>query len=108
MLLSLRVDDKRLLITFCAVGETIIQQGDVKDTNFYMLEEGEAVATKVLDESESSEPTVVFSYKAGDYFGERRLTSDEPRGANVVAITDCRCITLDRQRCELSACVMDS
>jgi len=37
-----------------------------------------------------------MEYKVGDYFGERALVKDEPRAANVIAKSDCKCVSLDR------------
>ena len=57
---------------------------------FYILLEGEAVAT--LDDSKP-----VMTYKQGDYFGELALLRGEPRAANVIATSDCKLIYLDRK-----------
>lgn len=35
-------------------------------------------------------------YKAGDYFGELALLKNEPRAANVIAKTNLKCVSLDR------------
>lgn len=37
-----------------------------------------------------------MSYKQGDFFGERALIKNEPRAANVIAVTDCVLVSLDR------------
>ena len=66
------------------------EQGDI----FYIIEQGEAIATKTLEEGKS--PMQVMSYKAGDYFGELALLRGEPRAANIVATTNLKCATLDR------------
>ena len=34
----------------------------------------------------------VKSYKAGDYFGELALLRGEPRAANVISQSECKCI----------------
>lgn len=60
----------------------------------YFLQDGNAIATKVLQAG--AQPTQVMEYKVGDYFGERALVKNEPRAANVIAKTDCKCVYLDR------------
>lgn len=74
-------------------GETIIKEGD-SGNELFLLQEGEAFATKVL--AEGQDATTVKEYKSGDYFGERALLKNEPRAANVVAKTDCKLVTMDR------------
>lgn len=54
--------------------------GDV----FYIIEEGEAEATKTFEAGKPAQ--VVKNYKSGDYFGELALIKGEPRAANVVAV----------------------
>ena len=72
----------------------IIKQGEVGDS-FYLLIEGEAVATKVLPGQTHEEE--VMHYKSGDYFGELALLNNEPRAANVIAKTNLKAAVLDRQ-----------
>jgi cAMP-dependent protein kinase regulator len=65
-------------------GDMIIRQGD-KDENssFYMIIEGQCVATMVM---QPGTPAVeVKKYGPGDYFGERSLLKDAPRAANIIA-----------------------
>jgi cAMP-dependent protein kinase regulator len=50
---------------------------------FYIIEEGEAIATKTYDTSKPAE--IVLYYKKGDYFGELALLRGEPRAANIIA-----------------------
>lgn len=60
----------------------MIREGEMGDI-FYMIEDGEAEATKTL---EAGKPAVtVKKYKSGDYFGELALIKGEPRAANIVA-----------------------
>jgi len=75
-------------------GEYVIKQGESGD-KFFFIEDGEAVATKVL--AGKTQPEVVYSYKRGDYFGELALLKGEPRAANVIAKTDLALLALDRE-----------
>lgn len=63
-------------------GEFIIRQNE-EGKNFYIIEEGKAYATKVLNEGEEAEK--VHVYEKGGYFGELALLRNEPRAANVIA-----------------------
>ena len=74
-------------------GDFIIRQGEEGD-KFYLIEEGEAVATKSMNIDEEAKE--VMTYEAGDYFGERALLKNEPRAANVIAKTDCLVVSVDR------------
>ena len=62
-------------------GEYIIKEGDIGHV-FYIISDGEAVATKVLKEGEA--PVEVKHYKKGEYFGERALLTNEARAANII------------------------
>lgn len=74
-------------------GDFIIKQGEVGD-KFYLIESGEAIATKSLNAVEEAKE--VMTYGPGDYFGERALLKNEPRAANVIAKTDCKLVSLER------------
>eukprot|EP00829_Urostomides_striatus_P012806 TRINITY_DN3416_c0_g1_i4.p1 TRINITY_DN3416_c0_g1~~TRINITY_DN3416_c0_g1_i4.p1 ORF type:complete len:246 (+),score=35.63 TRINITY_DN3416_c0_g1_i4:465-1202(+) len=76
-----------------AAGTQIIKEGDVGDV-FFLLESGEAYATKLLPGQK--EPQKVMDYKKGAYFGELALIRGTPRAASVFAKSDCVCLTLDR------------
>lgn len=59
-----------------------------------MVEEGELRATK----SKEGQPEVeVMRYKPGDYFGELALLKNQPRAANIICLTDCTLVVLDRE-----------
>jgi len=67
-------------------GEAVMTQGDVGN-KFYILEEGDAVATK--------SGTEVMKYGAGDYFGELALINNKPRAATVTTKTEARLLSVD-------------
>ena len=74
--------------------EYIIREGELGDV-FYIIEEGECIATKTL---EPGKPEVkINELKEGDYFGERALLKGEPRYANIVVSSEtAKVISLDR------------
>ena len=51
----------------------IIREGEMGDI-FYILEEGECIATKTLEPGKAD--SVIKEYKVGDYFGERALINN--------------------------------
>ena len=75
-------------------GDYIIKEGEIGDV-FYILEQGECVATKCLEPGKPDEE--IKEYKEGDYFGERALIKGEPRYANIIAKSELvKVISLDR------------
>lgn len=74
-------------------GDMILKEGDAGQ-EIYFLVSGDAYATKVLNAGEEAKE--VKAYKEGDYFGELALLKGDPRAANVLAKTDCSCVTMDR------------
>ena len=66
---------------------TIIRQGE-KGTKFYILLDGTA---NVLDKD-----VLVSTLRSGDYFGEMALLDDEVRKATIKAVTECKCVFVDR------------
>ena len=73
--------------------EYIIKEGE-EGNKFYILDEGSAVALKTM--KVGKEPEKVKDYSKGDYFGELALLKNEPRAASVLAVTDCRLLSMDR------------
>ena len=73
-------------------GDYIINQGD-SGNQFFMIIDGEAVATKSIN---GQAPQEVMQYKVGDYFGELALLKNEPRAANVIAKVSV-CFTVDER-----------
>jgi len=74
-------------------GDYVIKEGELGDV-FYIIEDGEAIATKTLEPGK--QPVKVLDYKNADYFGELALIKGEPRAANIIAKTDLRLVSLDR------------
>lgn len=73
-------------------GDYVIQEGEEGNV-FYFIQHGDAVATKSIA---GKAPVEVMKYSTGDYFGERALIKNEPRAANVMAVTDLDVVELDR------------
>jgi len=69
-------------------GEAVVKEAEPGD-KFYILEEGEAVATKGSEQ--------VMSYKPGDYFGELALLRNQPRAATVAGKGAIKVLSLDRR-----------
>lgn len=67
--------------------EQVIRQGDAGN-EFYIIEEGSAVAQKDGKE--------VMKYGPKSYFGELSLIKDQPRAATVVATSELKLLSLDR------------
>jgi len=79
-------------------GDTIIKQNAAGD-KFYLIREGTAKVTKTVEGSRNGDSNVA-ELVAGDYFGEGALLKDEPRAANVVAVTEVVCLTMSRSSFE--------
>lgn len=80
-------------------GETLIEQGADGD-KLYLIEEGEAEVfkTRVVDEKTGKTETVkVNTMKKGDTVGELALMYNAPRAATVIAATDLKLWSLDRE-----------
>jgi len=62
---------------------------------FFLIINGEAIATKTLHPGAA--PEQVKSYKSGDYFGEIALLKNEPRAANIFALSTLTVASIDRE-----------
>jgi len=69
-----------------ADGAQICMEGE-EGNSFYIIEEGQAVATKGANQ--------VMTYASGDYFGELALLRNKPRAATVVAKGPAQLLSLD-------------
>jgi CRP-like cAMP-binding protein len=73
-------------------GDYIVKKGD-KGSSFYIVQEGKVRVTEIFVGGTSYEDIVL---EKGDYFGEDALVGEEPRAANVVALTTGRAFSIDR------------
>lgn len=72
--------------------DCIIKQGTAGDL-FYIIKEGKVRCTKNRDNGEEEEVAVL---EKGNFFGELALQTEDKRAANVYAIGDVKCLSLDR------------
>lgn len=70
-------------------GAAIFKQGDegANANKFYILEDGNAVATKGGQQ--------VMTYSSGDYFGELALIRNQPRAATITAKGEAKLLSVD-------------
>ena len=76
-----------------AAGATIITEGE-EGNDFYIIMSGQAYATKAM--AAGAAPQEVKQYQPGEYFGELALLKSEPRAANVIARSEVKVATIDR------------
>ena len=74
-------------------GEYVVKEGEQGD-KFFMVEDGNLVATKVFKPGENAKEVKV--YNSGDYFGELALLKNIPRQASILCKTDCKLVSLDK------------
>lgn len=80
-----------------SAGEVVIRQGDEGDY-FYVIEQGEALVTRMTEDAEHSEGSVEMAHLVeGSTFGEAALISDSPRNATVSMQTDGVLLRLNKE-----------
>jgi len=72
---------------FYKSGATLFCEGQEAD-RFFIVVAGVGNITKLVD----SEPMLLFTSRAGDYFGELGLLKDQPRGATVTSLGGLVCL----------------
>jgi CRP-like cAMP-binding protein len=78
-------------------GEIVIRQGDEGDY-FYVIEQGEALVTRMVEEDEESDDSVEMAHIGeGSTFGEAALISDKPRNATISMQTDGVLLRLNKE-----------
>ncbi len=73
-------------------GEVIVTQGDPGD-RLYIIRSGEVKVTT----GQNSQEKLLTYLGEGAYFGERALLLNQPRSANVIAVRDTACFSLNRE-----------
>jgi len=85
---------KRLTSMSVEAGQTIITQGQEGDY-YYLIQEGVAVVSRVLDMSKP--PVELAEISVGEAFGEEALASDTKRNATVKMKTDGQLLKLKKE-----------
>src|SRR5262249_43449115 len=70
----------------CAAGEVVFREGATGDALYVILRGAVDVIRQGRD---GEEPKVLAHLRAGSFFGEMSLITNEPRSATVVATEDC-------------------
>jgi cAMP-dependent protein kinase regulator len=79
--------------SLCATYDLPLESRDCQGHIFYILTEGDAVATQ---QDGNGAAVQVKAYASGDYFGELALLRNDARAASVSATSECKCISLDK------------
>ena len=74
--------------------DTVIQQGD-DGFELYVVGEGELECFRKF--TKDGEDKFLLTYNSGDAFGELALLYNAPRAATIIAKTDCKLFSLDRE-----------
>ncbi|XP_072138120.1 cGMP-dependent protein kinase 2 [Mobula birostris] len=75
-------------------GDYIIREGEQGST-FFIIAKGKVRVTQTREGTE--EPQEIKTLKAGEYFGEKALISEDLRSANIIADDDdTQCLVIDR------------
>ena len=81
-------------------GTVIVREGEMAD-GMYFVRNGQVVVKQLLPDDlqgpEGKDEKMIGILKAGEYFGERGLLTDDPRSASVEAVTDAVCLRIDRE-----------
>ncbi len=67
-------------------GDTIVREGDMSNVGFYLILAGQVEVKR--DEKS------LTKLGAGQFFGEMAVLDEKPRSADVVALTDTKCLLL--------------
>ena len=79
-----------------APGQLIYLQGTKADTFFYLL----SGSARSYISSETGDERVLTTHRSGDLMGEAAFFDGCPRVSSAVAVTECRAVSIDRERLE--------
>ena len=79
-----------------APGQLIYLQGTEADTFFYLL----SGSARSYISSETGDERVLTTHRSGDLMGEAAFFDGCPRVSSAVAVTECRAVSIDRERLE--------
>ncbi|XP_059802406.1 cGMP-dependent protein kinase 2 [Hypanus sabinus] len=83
-----------LEVDYYDTGDYIIREGEQGST-FFIIAKGKVRVTQMREGAE--EPQEIKTLKAGEYFGEKALISEDLRSANIIADDDdTQCLVIDR------------
>lgn len=77
-----------------APGQLIYLQGTEADTFYYLL----SGSARSYISSETGDERVLTTHRAGDLMGEAAFFDGCPRVSSAVAVTECRVVSIDRER----------
>lgn len=77
-----------------APGQLIYLQGTEADTFFYLL----SGSARSYISSETGDERVLTTHRSGDLMGEAAFFDGCPRVSSAVAVTECRAVSIDRER----------
>ena len=75
-------------------GQLIYLQGTEADTFFYLL----SGSARSYISSETGDERVLTTHRSGDLMGEAAFFDGCPRVSSAVAVTECRAVSIDRER----------
>ena len=84
---------------FFSKGDIILREGKSGSEVFFLLD-GEVAISKSTPDGERF-PVAVLNHTGHAFFGEGALLDEEARSATITAVTDCRCLTLEKRTFEV-------
>jgi subfamily B ATP-binding cassette protein HlyB/CyaB len=83
---------KRLKAEFFNAGDAVFRQG-TEPERLYLVETGKLKAVKWIE----GKPKTVNLFREGDFFGDRDMIEGTPHFADIICLTPCQLLSLDRE-----------